>query len=239
MLKWCVIAGLAWVVLLIIRRDVFVRVLRWLIDAFEEQSALDFMENNPERMRLLALAHPVLKNHSLYAELDTDLEDNIKELQQDLKIQLDINRAHTPEHIQRYFTAQAKTQWMRWDVDQLKPDDDWRDGMAFACARAALALRASHLLGWLDEDTQWQLLLFNAQRAQACFDSWQDFAQAWMRGRQQWIARSRMDLLGTTFNEEDIDHWLEQGDHHPWSHLNWDAELTTEPSVKTAPTPSE
>ena len=110
--------------------------------------------------------------------------------------------------------------WFQNDLDALRPQDNPRDAMAFACARLAFAVRVAHLVGWVDEKTQWEVLRLNAQRAHECFESWCDFGEALVRGRQQWIARGRADSLGASFQESHVRRWVVDKTH-PWCYLAW------------------
>ncbi|WP_235777308.1 DUF1266 domain-containing protein [Pseudomonas piscis] len=62
--------------------------------------------------------------------------------------------------------------------------------------RSAFFARCATLMGWLEADSGWRIMLLNAQRAQDCFDSWEDFGQAFMQGRRQWVAAFRADAWG-------------------------------------------
>ncbi|MFI8619159.1 DUF1266 domain-containing protein [Acidovorax sp. NPDC077693] len=110
--------------------------------------------------------------------------------------------------------------WFRIDLDALRDQDDPRSAMAFACARVAFATRVSRLPGWVDEATQWYVLMQNAQRANGCFSGWRDYGQAWAYDRRQWIAGARADSSGTSFNQTEVDEWLTDR-KHPWSTQAW------------------
>ncbi len=110
--------------------------------------------------------------------------------------------------------------WFCLDMDALRPEDDPRDALAFACARLAFATRVATAMGWIDEATQSSVLLQNAQRANDCFNSWRDFGNAWARGRKQWVAGSRADSLGVSFDAAKVDQWLADP-RHPWCALPW------------------
>lgn len=117
-------------------------------------------------------------------------------------------------------TAHLGKRWFRIDLDALRAQDDPRDAMAFACARVAFAARVAGALGWVDEATQWSVLFQNAQRANDCFSGWRDYGRAWARGRKQWVAGSRADSLGVSFDEGRVEQWLFDP-AHPWSALPW------------------
>lgn len=190
---------------------------------------------HPVKTWALALAWPMAHaqlEHG-FEEDDSSLYDPqaLSDLRQGLLLQLGWDSATPEAELRARFARQAPQHWYRWDIEQLTPKDNWRDGLALACARTAFALRVAYLLGWLDNITQWQLLTLNAQRAQMCFDSWQDWASACARGRQQWIARSRTDDMGTPFGPDDIQTWLAQSGH-PWRQLPWRLPLPTPPAAR-------
>jgi len=117
-------------------------------------------------------------------------------------------------------TEQLRTRWYCMDLDALHAADDPYAAMAFACARLTFAVRLAALHGWLDEETQWQVLLQNAQRAHDCFESWQDFGNAWSRGRRQWVAHARADSLGVSFDDAQVQAWITDP-QHPWGTRPW------------------
>jgi len=57
-----------------------------------------------------------------------------------------------------------------------------KEVIAFDSARFAELLRQVILLGFLDEEEAWGLLLLNAQRVQDSFENWVDFKEAYFRG---------------------------------------------------------
>ncbi|MDB5847999.1 MAG: hypothetical protein JWP29_1751 [Rhodoferax sp.] len=122
--------------------------------------------------------------------------------------------------IRAALTTRLRAHWYTFDLDALRPQDDPRDAMAFACARLAFSVRAAALLGWLDEATQWHVLGQNALRAQDCFNGWLDYGTAWARGRQQWVARARADSLGVSFSEAQVEAWVADA-AHPWHQQPW------------------
>lgn len=117
---------------------------------------------------------------------------------------------------------QLRRRWFRIGLEQPRAQDNGRDAMAFACARLAFALRAAHLLGWIDEATQWQLLQQNAERAAQCFHGWADFGACWLRGRRQWVEGSRADSLWVAFTLQESQQWSTTRGH-PWRELAWPA----------------
>lgn len=62
-----------------------------------------------------------------------------------------------------------------------------RNALAFDCMRTAFLTRCVAGLGWCDNNLAWLVLFLNAQRAQDCFTSWQDYATAYVDARQVWL----------------------------------------------------
>lgn len=180
----------------------------------------------------LSLSHPMgeqVAEGGLDFEDPTDYSDEIlQNLSKSLKIHLGLRQQETPNI--NDFTVQAKNNWYKWVVEKLHPDDNWKDGIAFACGRTAFILRAAYLVGWLDKDTHWQLLMLNARRAQGCFKEWEEFAIAWSQGRTAWIKRSQIDTHGWSFSPEEVTKWLADKDH-PWYNLPWQTNLLVEHEV--------
>ncbi|MDQ1815276.1 DUF1266 domain-containing protein [Massilia sp. CCM 9210] len=187
--------------------------------------------------RALALAHPIAGARALGAYANPKAPVPTAEQAQALRASLlhivglrasmqdDAIKAALPELLRRH--------WFRIDLDRLRADDDPRAAMAFASARVAFAVRTATLLGWLDPALQWEVLYQNAQRANDCFGSWEEFGAALARGRQQWIAGSRADSLGVAFDETKLAQWLASGDH-PWRSLPWRGEVLFAPQEKRA-----
>lgn len=189
----------------------------------------------PEKLYALRMAYPIawegvsdeLANEDRTSYIDSLIED----LRLGLIIQFDLNSNDTDDALAEKFNKMAQEEWYKWDLECLKPDENWHDAMAFACGRTAFALRAGYIVGWLDQETQWNLAILNAKRAQACFDSWVDFGKAWSRARASWIAHSRSDSMGKQFSEEDVDEWMEDDFYHPWLNLDWNTPLETRPAT--------
>lgn len=114
----------------------------------------------------------------------------------------------------------ACASWFTLDLQRLQAGDDPHAAMAFACARVAFHVRCAWLLGWLDEALHQQILHLNACRARDCFDSWQAFGQAYARGRSQWLARGRADVLGRSVTPEEVQQWVADP-RHPWHAMPW------------------
>ncbi|MFD2754587.1 DUF1266 domain-containing protein [Comamonas terrae] len=128
--------------------------------------------------------------------------------------------------IARQLPDLLRQRWFMQDLQKLHPGDDPRAAMAFACARAAFYVRCAFLLGWLQEDLHKQVLLLNARRAQQCFGSWLEFGTAYARGRRQWIAQGRADVLGKAVGEEEVAQWVADP-RHPWHAMDWRLVLDT------------
>ena len=177
-----------------------------------------------ERNRALALAHPMafhavsggFANRSMLA-----LDDGLVQLLRPLTLhhfglRTDLSESAIHQQLPRL----VKTRWFSQDLDQLTPGDQPRDAMAFACARTAFFVRSAALLGWIDPDLQWEVVMLNAARARDCFNGWDDFAHAYVRGRNQWADAGRSDALGQRIHEADLARWL-KSNWHPWGKWRW------------------
>lgn len=126
--------------------------------------------------------------------------------------------------IARQLPDLLRQRWFMQDLQKPQAGDDPRAAMAFACARMAFYVRCAFLLGWLQEELHRQVLLLNACRAQQCFGSWQEFGTAYARGRQQWIAKGRADMLGRAVSPEEVAQWVAEP-RHPWHAMDWQLAL--------------
>ncbi len=122
--------------------------------------------------------------------------------------------------IREHLTSMLERQWFRFDLDQLGHTDDPRSAMAFACVRTAFLVRCAMLFDWLPPETGWRILLLNAQRAQDCFNSWNELGQAFITGRQQWVLAFRADPLGGHFDDNSLT-LLQTPPKGAWSGLPW------------------
>ncbi|UQS16645.1 DUF1266 domain-containing protein [Pseudomonas sp. HS6] len=124
------------------------------------------------------------------------------------------------EAVRSHFNATLEQRWYGLDLQALKVGDDPRAAMAFACVRVAFLVRCALLMRWLEPDIGWRVLLLNAQRAQDCFDSWEDFGKAYQLGREQWVAAFRVDSLGEAFHEQHLRQLLTPGSG-AWADILW------------------
>jgi hypothetical protein len=124
------------------------------------------------------------------------------------------------EAVRSHFRATLEQQWYRLDLQALTANDEPRAAMAFACARVAFLVRCALLMRWIEPDLAWLVLLLNAQRAQDCFDSWEDFGTAYKSGREQWVAAFRVDSLGKAFPEQHLRQLLAPGSG-AWADTSW------------------
>lgn len=177
-----------------------------------------------ERNRALALAHP-MAFHAMaggFADRATPaLTDGLVQLLRPLTLhhfglRTDLSESAIHQQLPRLIA----TRWFRTDLEQLSPEDQPRDAMAFACARTAFFVRCAALLGWIDDRLQWEVLLLNASRTRDCFSGWDDFAHAYARGRNQWVNAGRSDALGQRIQDADLAKWLKSG-WHPWGKWHW------------------
>ncbi|MDR3158695.1 MAG: DUF1266 domain-containing protein [Zoogloeaceae bacterium] len=98
--------------------------------------------------------------------------------------------------------------WFLADLRALMPGDDPRAALAFATCRLAFFIRNAALMGWIEKETAWRVLLLNAQRARETFASWQDYGRAYLAGRRQWVTQYRADPLGKSHAENATQGWL-------------------------------
>lgn len=177
------------------------------------------------QMQALALAHPMAlaRVDRRYADphwRTNDTEDLARMLGPVLLHVLGLRPGLDAAALRMAVTERLQRDWLRLDLEALRPQDDPLDALAFACARTAFCVRLAGLLGWLDEPLQWRLLGHNARRAAECFSGWQAYGEAWARGRSQWLAAARDDSLGVAFTQADVQAWLADR-HHPWHALAW------------------
>lgn len=134
--------------------------------------------------------------------------------------QAGIRSSFNAEEVRSHFSATLEQQWYGLDLQALTAGDEPRAAMAFACARVAFLVRCALLMRWLEPELAWRVLLLNAQRAQDCFDSWEDFGSAYKLGREQWVATFRVDSLGGGFHEQHLRKLLAPGSG-AWADTHW------------------
>lgn len=198
---------------------------------------VSYQAGSAARNWALALAHP-MAYHAMQGGFANDLKGADEELAKQLRpmvlhhvgLRTDLNDAQARQQLH----DALRQRWFTLDLQRLHRSDAPRPAMAFACARVTFFVRSAFLLGWLEEDAHWAILLLNAQRAQECFSSWQDYGHAFALGRAQWIAQGRTDLRGTSFTTEAVDEWVAEP-QHPWHAMPWDVPLSeTAPATNTA-----
>ena len=184
---------------------------------------LSYQAGSAERNWALALAHP-MAYHAMQGGFASDLNGADETLAQQLRpmvlhhlgLRTDLN----DEQARQQFPYAMRQRWFTLDLQRLHRSDDVRAAMAFACARVAFHVRCAWLLGWVDEALHQQILHLNACRARDCFDSWQAFGLAYARGRSQWLARGRADVLGCSVTPEQVQQWV-AAPRHPWHAMPW------------------
>ena len=184
---------------------------------------LSYQAGSAERNWALALAHP-MAYHAMQGGFASDLNGADEALAQQLRpmvlhhlgLRTDLN----DEQARQQLPDAMRQRWFTLDLQRLHRSDDARAAMAFACARVAFFVRSARLLGWVEEVPHWEILMLNAQRAQQCFDSWQNFGSAYAQGRQQWLAQGRADVLGKAITAEEVAQWVIEP-RHPWHAMNW------------------
>lgn len=134
------------------------------------------------------------------------------------------------EAVRAHFSATLEQQWYSLDLQALTAGDEPRAAMAFACARVTFLVRCALLMRWLEPNLAWRVLLLNAQRAQDCFDSWEDFGKAYQQGREQWVAAFRVDSLGEAFHEQHLQQLLTTGSG-AWANISWRPPAALDPAL--------
>ena len=137
------------------------------------------------------------------------------------------------EAVRSHFSATLEQQWYNLDLQALMTGDEPRAAMAFACVRVAFLVRCALLMRWLEPDLAWRVLLLNAQRAQDCFDSWEEFGKAYQLGREQWVAAFRVDSLGEAFHEQHLRQLLTPGSG-AWADAPWNTHAALTPTLAGA-----
>ena len=134
--------------------------------------------------------------------------------------QMEFRANATDDEVRQHLAQVFESRWFRADLHALLPTDDPRAALAFACVRMAFFARTVMLMGWVEPMAAWRVLLLNAQRAQDCFASWEDFGHAFIAGRQQWLAAFRADPLGKAFDAASLRQLLAPP-KGPWAALAW------------------
>ena len=104
--------------------------------------------------------------------------------------------------------------------EQLAAQGQVRDALAFDCARTAFLTRCIAGLGWCRDEQAWLVLLLNAQRAQDCFHSWEDYATAYVRARQIWLELHQTPATVAGRDHQEVMQYLEDPLSH-WRELPW------------------
>lgn len=175
----------------------------------------------------LALAHP-MAFHSIQDGFSGAVSGTDDQLTLQLRPQvlhhLGLRTDLSDEQAQEQLPAALRQRWFMLDLQRPHREDDLRAAMAFACARVAFFVRSARMLNLLPDEAHLHILLLNAQRAQECFGSWQDFGSAYARGRAQWLAQGRADVLGKLFSEDEVAQWVTEP-QHPWHAMDWQLAL--------------
>ncbi len=103
-----------------------------------------------------------------------------------------------------------------------------RDALAFDCMRTAFLTRCIAGLDWCDVHQAWLVLLLNAQRAQDCFDSWEDYATAYVRARRVWLTLRDTPTALAGRDLQEATHYL-QDPVSRWRQLPWNEFKIFEP----------
>ncbi|WP_417066700.1 DUF1266 domain-containing protein [Niveibacterium terrae] len=185
----------------------------------------------------LAVAAPMTDAQGLEGFSSPDSVDLADTCQQTLRAgllhYLELSPASSNEDAIRHLSRNFEASWYRADLHSLNADDDPRAAIAFACVRLAFFSRVLMLMKWIEPDLAWRVLLLNAQRARECFNSWEDFGQAYLAGRRQWLARFRADPLSCDLEEASVRAFTHRTG--AWSFLPWSGEAPFDPQPgKTA-----
>ncbi|MGM3273590.1 DUF1266 domain-containing protein [Ralstonia sp. 24A2] len=187
----------------------------------------------PRKHWALALAQPMLETTGLtgfMSPVTTELNEETRKLfRAPLLHQMELRPTTSDDEVRAHLSRVLEAQWFRADLHALQPTDDPRAALAFACVRMAFLARNAMLMGWVDPMVAWRVLLLNAQRAQDCFASWEDFGHAFIAGRRQWVAAFRADPLGSGFDASHVRQLL--GLDGAWAGLPWPGEPALSPSA--------
>lgn len=178
---------------------------------------------SPSRHWALTLGQPMLDAHGwdgLFSPTANRItEDTRTRWRGALLHQLGIRTDASDDAARAHLEQRFEKHWFSADLDALRPDDDPRAALAFACVRIAFLARVTMLLGWVDTQAAWRVLLLNAQRARECFTSWEDFGNAYIAGRTQWVKALRADPLGKAFEPSQLQALLAR--KAAWGALPW------------------
>lgn len=182
-------------------------------------------ERLPARKRwALALAQPfavATRFGTFHLSADLVMTDTMRaRFRPQLLHQMGLRIDASGDDARAHLASTLEAQWFRADLQGLLPSDDPRASLAFACARTAFLVRMVMLMGWLEPQLGWRVLLLNAQRAQDCFSSWEDFGRAFIAGRRQWVEAFRADPFGNAFDEQTLAQWLSSR-KRGWRSLPW------------------
>lgn len=178
----------------------------------------------PRKRWALTLAQPMVDATRMTGFFDPDTTHFMDQAKSTLRApllhQIGFRSNATDEEVRAHLNGTLERQWFRVDLHGLNASDDPRAAMAFACVRSAFFVRCAMLMNWLEPEAGWRIMLLNAQRAQDCFNGWEDFGRAFMRGRQQWVAAFRADSLGKPFDEANLNRLLSPGSG-VWAGVAW------------------
>lgn len=191
---------------------------------FHRPASTSLVVFTPRKRWALTLAQPMVDATGMTGFFDPDTTHFTDEAKSTLRAQLlhqiGFRSNATDAEISAHLNSTLERQWFRVDLHDLNASDDPRAAMAFACVRSAFFVRCAMLMGWIDTECGWRIMLLNAQRAQDCFNDWEDFGRAFMQGRAQWVAAFRADSLGKAFNETNLSQLLMPGSG-AWAGVAW------------------
>jgi hypothetical protein len=95
--------------------------------------------------------------------------------------------------------------------------------MGWDYSRHISLCRWGYIVGYIDEEEAWELILPAAQTLQDNFDSWEELGRNYLIGRRYW------SLEATNDNGEEYTaayEWLCSDPGSPWKRIPWDLDLT-------------
>lgn len=209
--------------------------LRWIYRTYKKSQPPAL---SPRKFWALALAHPfavATRLRTFYATANWKLTDEKRaQFRPQLLHQMGLRTDASGDEARAHLARTLESQWFRADLHELLPTDDPHAALAFACARTAFLVRAVMMMEWIEPQVAWRVLLLNAQRAQDCFASWEDFGRAFIEGRRQWVAAFRADPFGRTFDERMLAAWLASR-RDGWARLPWPGLVAFSPVPATYP----
>ncbi len=177
-----------------------------------------------EQNQILALAHPLAQARIEGGFADQPLPQFSEKLLKSLRVpvlhSLGFKTDMTDQQIKNQLSIFLLNKWFTVGLEKLNANDHPKAALAFACARICFLVRVAYIMGWIENDLQWQILKYNRSRAKDCFVSWLDYGEHLATGRQQWISAAKSDSLGVSFTRAQVQDWVKDK-NHIWCQLAW------------------